>query len=88
MASNQDLGSRWPEGEVYLPTRYFTPAEGVDESLLLGRAIDWQGDDIGFVRGIGLKTFLVGDDDLTIMQWESLSFEPSGVPAEPVESDT
>lgn len=64
-----------PSGEVYIPTRYVTNAdETLDDTLLLGRATDWIGEEQGLVQGRGLRTLLVGDEDMTIMQVETLSF--------------
>lgn len=65
-----------PEGEVYVPTRYGA-AENETQSvpLLLGRATDWVGDEDQFVQGRGLRTFLAGDRDWTIMDIQTLSFD-------------
>jgi type VI secretion system protein ImpE len=64
-----------PNGEVYIPTRYVAAAdEQLDDSLLLGRATDWIGEEGGLVQGRGLRTWLVGEDDLSIMEIETLSF--------------
>ncbi len=64
-----------PNGEVYIPTRYVTSAdETLDDALLLGRATDWNGEDQALVQGRGLRTLLVGDEDKSIMEIETLSF--------------
>ncbi len=63
-----------PQGEVYIPTRYLPgKLEQQSDALLLGRATEWVGDEDQFVQGRGLRTLLVGDRDLTIMEIESLS---------------
>lgn len=64
-----------PNGEVYIPTRYVSAAnEQLDDALLLGRATDWIGEEQGLVQGRGLRTLLVGDNDMSIMEIETLSF--------------
>jgi type VI secretion system protein ImpE len=63
-----------PDGDVYLPTTYAPPDGTTDEALLLGRATDWVGPDSGPVRGLGLRTFLIGDQDATIMELGTLAF--------------
>ncbi|MCA9132475.1 MAG: tetratricopeptide repeat protein [Planctomycetales bacterium] len=64
-----------PNGEVYIPTRYVAAAEEpLDNALLLGRATDWVGDDESLVQGRGLRTLLVGEQDLTIMEINTLTF--------------
>jgi RNA polymerase sigma factor for flagellar operon FliA len=44
-----------------------TPAGG-DDQLRLGRGTDWQGPESGPVRGVGLRTFLAGEQDKTILE--------------------
>lgn len=62
-----------PDGEVYLPTIYAgTAAEG-DDQLRLGRATDWRGGDGSPVAGRGLRTFLFGEQDRTILELETLT---------------
>ncbi|HEX8446844.1 MAG TPA: type VI secretion system accessory protein TagJ [Sphingomonas sp.] len=50
-----------PSGVVYLPALYYAAPDEQTDAHRLGRATDWieTGDD---ARGIGLRTFLVGDD--------------------------
>ena len=67
-----------PEGEVYIPTRYKAPNEEAQaEDLLLGRATDWTGNEGQCVQGRGLRSFLVGEDVMTIMEIESFSMNES-----------
>ena len=61
-----------PDGEVYIPAIYFGGDE-VDEAHRLGRATSWKEEE-GLVRGIGQRVFLAGEDDLTIMQLEDVTF--------------
>lgn len=64
-----------PNGEVHIPTRYVAAKdEQLDDALQLGRATDWIGEDGELVQGRGLRTLLVGDDDMSIMEIETLSF--------------
>ncbi len=64
-----------PNGEVHVPTRYVAGKdEQLDDALHLGRATDWLGEEGGLVQGRGLRTLLVGDDDMSIMEIETLSF--------------
>ncbi len=64
-----------PQGEVYIPTRYVAARdEPQSDALLLGRATDWIGEEGQLVQGRGLRTFLVGGREMTIMEIETLSF--------------
>jgi type VI secretion system protein ImpE len=65
-----------PDGDVYIPATYAPPEGTTDPSLLLGRSTDWVGPDEGPVRGLGQRTFLIGDEASPIMQLASLSFAP------------
>jgi type VI secretion system protein ImpE len=62
-----------PDGEVYLPTLYAGSRADTDEKIRLGRATDWRGGDGAPVRGAGLRTFLVGDKDRTILEIQQLT---------------
>ena len=63
-----------PDGEVYVPATYAAEGEVGDE-FRLGRATDWkQPGEAGPVRGIGGVTWLVGEDTVTVMELESLTF--------------
>lgn len=61
------------EGEVYIPAIY--PTKG-DEKSALGIKTDWQ-EQHGIFTGVGLKTWLVGDDQVTINQLKRLLPEAS-----------
>lgn len=63
------------DGEVFIPAIYAIIHEGRDEAVRLGRSTDWQGGETGPVCGIGQRMFLVGDEDITIMELNELSFE-------------
>ncbi len=66
-----------PEGEVFVPTRYVEPVDSaqVTDSHKLARATDWIGDVESVIQGVGLRTFLVGEDDISLMELESIQFE-------------
>lgn len=61
-----------PDGEIYLPAIYAPAPE--DDAARLGRSTDWT--ETEPVRGIGLRTFLVGDDARTLSQLHELTFTP------------
>ena len=68
-----------PDGEVYLPAIYLEPdadSQG-DANLRLGRGTDWTDSGDGVVRGRGQKMLLAGENDLPIMELNSLSREES-----------
>ncbi|MDE1906608.1 MAG: tetratricopeptide repeat protein [Rhodospirillales bacterium] len=62
-----------PDGDVYIPVLYFAEGE-VDEAHRLGRATSWSEGE-GPVRGTGQRVFLAGEDDLSIMQLDDVSFQ-------------
>jgi len=60
-------------GDVLLPTVYSGTHEQSDDALKLGRATDWiTAADDGPTRGVGAKTFLVGDDVTGLLDWREL----------------
>ncbi|MBV9785734.1 MAG: tetratricopeptide repeat protein [Acidisphaera sp.] len=63
-----------PDGEVYIPAMYGTDDPGTTDELRLGRATDWRQEGAGPVRGIGQRTFLVGEDAIGIMDLTTLTF--------------
>ena len=52
-----------PSGVVYLPTIYHAPVTELTDAYRLGRATDWV--EGARVRGLGLRTWLLGDDALS-----------------------
>jgi type VI secretion system protein ImpE len=65
-----------PEGEVFLPAIYVSPAEAArDASALLGRSTDWVGGENAPVRGIGQRIFLVGEESVPMMQLGTIEFQ-------------
>ena len=66
-----------PDGDVYLPAVYLEPSGRYSEEaqFRLGRGTDWVDDGDTIVRGRGQKTLLVGEQDLPIMQLETIQRE-------------
>ncbi len=62
-----------PDGDVYLPTIY-TAGDDATEMQRLGRETDWQQAEGGPVRGVGQRVFLVGEEDVAIMELGELRF--------------
>jgi type VI secretion system protein ImpE len=59
-------------GEVFVPVLYPGSHEAGDEGLKLGRSTDWKQTEGGPVRGVGLRTFLVGEEGSTVPEWREL----------------
>lgn len=64
-----------PEGEVFLPAIYVAPTEPVDDGARLGRSTAWVGDGGEAIRGIGQRCFLIDDDDVPMLQIQSLEID-------------
>jgi type VI secretion system protein ImpE len=63
-----------PKGDVFLPAIYVTDPQDGDEALRLGRRTEWIEQAGSPVRGVGLRTFLIGDDDVPIHELGRLEF--------------
>jgi type VI secretion system protein ImpE len=63
-----------PDGDVYLPAIYGSDQTDLADELRLGRATNWLGEDRGPIRGVGQRSFLVGDDACSIMDLTTLRF--------------
>jgi type VI secretion system protein ImpE len=72
-----------PDSEVFLPALYPGAAAEADDPTRLGRATDWRGGDGAPVRGVGQRTFLVGEEARTIMELKTLAFDAPPGGAEP-----
>jgi type VI secretion system protein ImpE len=59
-------------GDVFLPALYPGTHEQADEQIKLGRATDWKNSEGGPTLGVGLRTFLVGEDAVTLLEWRRL----------------
>jgi len=62
-----------PDGEVYVPAVY-APEEPMTDALRLGRETDWRQAEGGPVRGAGQRVFLLGEDDVAVMELGTLRF--------------
>lgn len=72
-----------PEGEVFVPCLYVGTQDDADPKAKLGRVTDWKGGDGSPVRGIGLRTFLAGERDLTILQVNEFALEEPATESAP-----
>ena len=61
-----------PAGEAFLPALYPGSHEHADDQVKLGRLTDWSDPDKRPVRGVGLRTFLCGEDAMTLLEWRQL----------------
>lgn len=64
--------------EVYLPALYPGSHAEPEDRTRLGRFTDWRSLSEGLVRGVGLRTVLVGDEARTILELENVVFDPTG----------
>jgi type VI secretion system protein ImpE len=67
-----------PDGDVYLPAIYAVAASDSAPTDIsrLGRETSWtQATDAAPVQGVGAKTFLLGEDPVTMMEMTTLTFE-------------
>jgi type VI secretion system protein ImpE len=62
-----------PDGEVYLPTLYAGTAAAADDRARLGRVTEWQGGGGAPVRGVGQRTYLVGEDARPMMEVKEIT---------------
>jgi type VI secretion system protein ImpE len=67
-----------PDGEVFLPTLYAGSYAEADEKLALGRATDWRGGNGQPTRGVGQRSFLVGDDCRAVLELKELTTREGG----------
>jgi type VI secretion system protein ImpE len=63
-----------PDGVVYLPAIYGNDEPDLADDYRLGRATDWRQDNGGPVRGVGQRTFLLGEEARGIMDLTTLTF--------------
>lgn len=61
-----------PDGEVYLPATYWSA--NATTAHRLGYETDFEGGDAAPVRGVGLRSFLVGDEAKTILELGAVKF--------------
>jgi type VI secretion system protein ImpE len=63
-----------PDGDVYVPALYANHDMAANDALRLGRATEWVGESDAPVRGVGRRTFLMGNEALDILSLETLEF--------------
>jgi type VI secretion system protein ImpE len=68
-------------GEVFLPALYPGSHEHPDDAVKLGRSTDWRGAEGGPVLGVGLRTFLVGEDAVSLLELRQLEISGPGAAA-------
>ena len=61
-------------GEVLIPAVYPFSWRSDDESVWLGRTLEWVADDGGHVYPVGQKMFLVDDSEVPLLEIRSLEF--------------
>ncbi len=64
-----------PDGEVFMPAIYVPPVPEVEDRIRLGRVTDWVGGDGVPARGVGQRTFLIGDESVPILEVTSIEFD-------------
>jgi type VI secretion system protein ImpE len=67
-------------GNVFLPALYHGTHAHADNQVNLGRASDWQIIEGGPVLGLGLRTFMAGDDTYSLLEWRQLNFADEPTP--------
>jgi len=56
-------------GEVFLPALYPGSHEHADDQVKLGRMTDWRDLGSGLTQGLGLHTYLIDDDAISLLEW-------------------
>ena len=59
-------------GEVFLPALYPGSHEHADDQVKLGRMTDWKDLGSGLTQGLGLHTYLIDDDAISLLEWREL----------------
>jgi type VI secretion system protein ImpE len=63
-------------GDVFLPVLYPSSSTHTDPLIRLGRSTDWKQEEGGPVIGLGLRTFLVGEDAVPLPEWRQIQINP------------
>jgi type VI secretion system protein ImpE len=66
-----------PDGEVFLPAIYVPLSNDADDAACLGRSTEWIGGGTGPTRGVGQRSFLIGDECVPIMEIGRLDHTPT-----------
>lgn len=64
-----------PDGEVYLPATYVPSGDEADDRARLGRVTDWIGGEGAPVRGVGQRSFLIGNESKAILEITQIEFD-------------
>lgn len=64
-----------PDGEVYLPALYAGSHAESDDRVRLGRLTDWRGGEGTPVQGIGQRMFVIGEEDRSIMELQTITID-------------
>lgn len=72
-----------PQGEIWLPCLYATAEAAADDALQLGHRTEWSEAADEPVRGVGLRSFLIGDEDVPIHELGLVEFGPSASGPQP-----
>jgi type VI secretion system protein ImpE len=71
-----------PEGEVFIPVSYVPPGiqppPTVSDAARLGRITDWVGGEGEPIRGIGQRSFILGEESIGILELGRIDFTPAG----------
>jgi type VI secretion system protein ImpE len=73
-------------GEVFIPATYFGSGASTDDRVRLGRMTEWKASADDVTQGIGLRLFLVGDEEQSVLDTRSIEFvvpEPKPEESEP-----
>lgn len=62
-------------GDVYLPALYEGTPSHASDQVRLGRQTDWRALSDDLARGAGLKSLLVGEDDVALFEAREVAFE-------------
>lgn len=63
------------DGDVYIPSTYFNNDETLEEKYVLAHETEWLGEEGQPIRGIGQRTYLVGEEAIPIMDLEKVTFK-------------
>lgn len=64
-------------GDVYLPALYEGTPRHANDQIRLGRMTEWVALSDDLARGAGLKTFLAGEDDVSLFEARQVTFQRS-----------
>jgi type VI secretion system protein ImpE len=77
------LEMRESAGNIFLPALYPGSHEDPNDQVKLGRATHWKGGEAGPALGVGLHMFLVGEDEVPLLEWRHLTIDQPEPPAPP-----